>query len=51
MTTKDRAWHALSARLFEALSPVAKSALVGGTHVRRIEDNLVPGSRSSWCRG
>jgi hypothetical protein len=43
MTTKDRAWHALSARLFEALSPVAKAALVGGTHVRRIEDNLVPG--------
>ena len=43
MTTKARAWHALSARLFEALSPVAKAALVGGTHVRRIEDNLVPG--------
>ena len=43
MTTKDRAWHALSARLVEALSPVAKAALVGGTHVRRFEDNLVPG--------
>jgi Restriction Endonuclease associating with ARP len=43
VTTKDRAWHALSARLFEALSPVAKGALVGGTHVRRFEDNLVPG--------
>jgi hypothetical protein len=43
MTVQSRAWGALSERLFETLPPIAAQSLVGGTHVRRFDDNLLPG--------
>lgn len=43
MTSRDRAWQALSTRLKETLPREAADALVGGTHVRRFSDNLLLG--------
>jgi hypothetical protein len=43
MTTTSRAWRALSERLITTLPPAARESLVRGSHVRRFEDNLLPG--------
>jgi hypothetical protein len=43
MTTTSRAWRALSERLIKTLPPAARESLIGGSHVRRFEDNLLPG--------
>jgi hypothetical protein len=43
MSVKDRAWQALSECLKATLPKEAAGPLVGGTHVRRFGDNLLPG--------
>lgn len=40
---KDRAWEQLSERLRELSPDTASRQWIGGTHVRRLADNLVPG--------
>jgi hypothetical protein len=42
-TARARAWEALSERLKEALTDQETDAFVGGTHTRRLADNLLQG--------
>lgn len=42
-SSRDRAWEQLSERLRELSPDSASRQWIGGTHVRRLADNLVPG--------
>ena len=43
MSSKSRAWTALTERLRESLPAEAADNFVGGSHTRRFSDNLLPG--------
>lgn len=50
ITSQQRAWKALTAALVDTMPEDLAATMVGGTHTRRLSDNLLPGLSQAQVR-